>query len=355
MRLFILLSCLLLIGLILCPAVSLAAASDAATLWWTRVFPALLPFLITVGVLERSGLFAWLGTRKTKRISPLALVALLFGGLCGYPIGAKLLGGCQKNGTLTPQLAQTYSYYANLGSPVFIVSVVAIGLFSNVRTALPICISIYAIALAVFLPIFVFSKRPQQANSAALTMDASCFSDAIFGGMESILRIGGCIVFAAVLNALLQAARLPWLIAQVLPVSESTVRAVLMGVLELTCGCQAASALPLHLAMRLALCTFFLQFGGLSVLLQTLGFLRLSSVPRYLLTKLCMALCSSALCYVLTPLLCPDAAAAAFAGSAAWARNGATLLGVLFSCGFSLLCCAVFTLCVRTKNRSATK
>ncbi len=33
MRLFILLSCLLLIGLILCPAVSLAAASDAATLW----------------------------------------------------------------------------------------------------------------------------------------------------------------------------------------------------------------------------------------------------------------------------------------------------------------------------------
>ena len=49
---------LILFGLIAAPDAAFSAASNAAVLWWTRVLPSLLPYLIASSLLLRSGILA---------------------------------------------------------------------------------------------------------------------------------------------------------------------------------------------------------------------------------------------------------------------------------------------------------
>ena len=336
--LFWILPLLILFGLIAAPAAAFAAATDAALLWWTRALPSLLPYLIAASLLERSGLFL----RLPKRIAPLFL--LLFGILGGYPVGARLAGRLYRDGAVSLSDAQKAASFVNQPNPVFLISVIAAGMFGDARAAAPLSIGVYGTALFGLLPLF----RMQMQKPCLLpkTDPIRDLPEAIMDGMRAILSIGGCIVFASVLGALIEATGVFLLFGA----GKDTARALLLGVTEMTSGTSAVAALPLSLPVRLALCAFFVEFGGLSVLLQSAGCFRLS-LPRCLLTRFLLGTVAALLTASATPLFC-TAAVPTMAGPQKIMHNMLDLVIVAASCGFGLLLVFVFTFVLPKQKRT---
>jgi hypothetical protein len=319
-----------LFGLIAAPDAAFSAASDAALLWWTRVLPSLLPYLIASSLLERSGLFS----RLPKRIAPFAL--LFFGALGGYPVGARLAGRLYRDGMLSIHDAQKTAALINLTNPVFLLSVVAAGLFSDPRAAAPLLLGIYGTALLGCIPLSHIHL--QTVNLPAQKHTASELPDAIFDGVRAILVILGCMVFASVLGALFETTGLLSVFDSAKPVA----RAVMQGLFELTTGAASIAVLPLSLPLRLSLVAFFVQFGGLSVILQTASALPISAL-RYCFVRLLTALIAALAVWLLTPLFCPDTPVPTMASGAQMLQSTTDLLLVTLSAAFGLLLIFLFT------------
>ena len=330
---------LILFGLIAVPDAAFSAASDAALLWWTRVLPSLLPYLVASSLLCRSDLFS----RLPKWLAPLLLLPLGF--LGGYPVGAKLAGKLYRDGALSLSDAQKAAAFCNLPNPVFLISVVSAGMFRDPKTALPLLLGVYGTALLGLIPLSRVSfAETKKGEPFALSRDLPA---SIGEGVNAILNIGGCIVFASVLGALVESAGF----FRLFGTSAPTVRAAALGLLEMTSGANAIAALPFSLPLRLALCAFFVQSGGLSVLLQSASVLPLS-LPRYGLTRLFPALAAALAVFFLTPLFCPDTTAPTMATGREMLQNTFDLLAVSLSCGFGLLLVFVFTFGLSKRKRT---
>ncbi len=330
---------LLLVCLAAAPDASFSAASDAALLWWTRVLPSLLPYLIAVSLLERSDLFF----RLPKRIALLLLLPL--GAIGGYPAGAKLAGRLYGDGALTLRNARRAALAASLPNPVFLYSVVAVGTFHDPCAAIPLLIGIYGPALFGAIPMLRVSLQTVPLPGGAFS--AQALPDAIRDGVRSILMIGGCLVFAAVLGALIGASGLLSLFGTY----AAFARAILLGVCEMTCGVQAAAALSLPVAVRLALCAFFAQFGGVSVGLQCASHLPVS-FSRWFAVRFVTGAIAAIAVYLLSLALVPEPVASVFASKDAIVRNAADLASVALASGFGLLLIFVFT--AGSKKRKKT-
>ena len=334
-----LLPLLILFGLIAAPDAAFSAASQAALLWWTRVLPSLLPYLVASSLLLRSGLPA----RSPRRIAPFLLLPL--GLLGGYPVGAKLAGKLYRDGTLTLPDAQKAAAFCNLPNPIFLISVVATGFFHDPKTTLPLLCGIYGTALFGLIPLSrIRFAVVKSSASPALARDLPA---AISDGVQSILNIGGCLVFASVLGALFESTG----VFRLFGASAPTARAAALGLFEMTSGANAVAALPFSLPLRLALSAFFLQFGGISVLLQSASCLPLS-LPRYSLIRLIAALAAALAVYLLTPLFCPDAAVPTLATGAEMRRNAFDLIAVSLSSALGLLLVFVFTFGLSKRKRT---
>ena len=324
---WLLLLCMIL--LLLFPETVASAAADGAMLWWTKVFPALVPHLILTGLALRARRVL----PRIGRLHPYAALSFLLGALGGYPIGARVLAEGIESGALSPSEAQRFSYAAGLMSPVFLLSFTAVGLFGRPVAALPLCGAVYGVALTVFL---CCGRAKGTATLPPRALTGGDLSDAISDAMAAILRIGGCIVLCRVLAAALESVGLFRLIGWIAPGAEDISAAMLTGLLEMTSGCARVSNLPLPLGVRLSLCVFLQMFGGASVLLQTRAFLPGIRFGRYVLVRLGMATAAALLCYGLC-LLLPDGAAEASASADALLRRGETLLSLFVACGMGLL------------------
>ena len=332
-----LLPVLLLFGLLLAPASASEAAADAALLWWTRVLPSLLPYLITASLIERSGLFSHL----PKRLASLLL--WLFGALGGYPIGARLCAALVQDGILSEADAKRAIPFVNLPNPIFLISVVALGMFENVRVLVPLLCGVYGVAALGLVPLFRLRLAGRSRPSVRLTADD--LPQAIEAGVRAILTIGGCMLFASIVGALICSAG----VLRIFGEQQSLAQSLLLGLFEMTCGIRAVSSLSLPLAVRLALCAFLVQFGGGSVLLQTAAQSNVS-LPRYAGVKALFAAGSAFLTYALAVWLCPDAVIPTVASRAELLANSASLLSVILAAAVGLLSIFVFTIGLQRKK-----
>ena len=336
---FILLPIFILFGLIAAPDAAFSAASDAALLWWTRVLPSLLPYLVASSLLLRSGLLS----RLHERAVPFLLLPL--GILGGYPVGAKLAGRLYRDGALSLSDARKAAAFCNLPNPVFLISVVSVGFFGDPKTALPLLLGNFGTALFGSIPLSrIRVKAILPSETPVLSRELPA---AIGDGMQTILNIGGCLVFASVLGALLESTGF----FRLFGTAATTARAVTLALFEMTSGVSAVAATPLSLPLRLALAAFFIRLGGVSVLLQSASYLPLS-LPRFCLIRFCTALFAALTVYLLTPLFCPAVAVPTLATRAEMLRNGFDLLAVSLSSALGLLLVFVLTFGLGRQKRT---
>ena len=116
-----------------------AAAAEALALCAGSVIPALFPFLVVSSLLLSLGLGELLSPMLAGLMEPLFRVdgvgssALLLGLVGGYPIGAKTAADLYRGGRLSRPEAERLLAFCNNSNPVFLISVLGVGVFGSVR------------------------------------------------------------------------------------------------------------------------------------------------------------------------------------------------------------------------------
>lgn len=320
---------------LLFPQPSMDGIRQGLLLWGGRVLPALLPCMVCLNLLLALGL---LGGRSPL----LPYIEGVFALSAGAPMGAKLLKARYGNSATALRLCPAL----NAISPAFLLGVVALGQYGVKSCFYPLALGHYtAIGVCLLLTKPADTACPPVRQPSLPFGEA--FSQSVLSAMESMLRIGGCLLLCSALTAVATEA----LSLSGLP------KALLSGLLEVTGGCAALKDSGLSLRLQVSLCALFTGFGGLCIALQSLCFLPLKP-GQYLLKKLGMGLLSGVVCYLTFPLFVPQTLSTVFADGSLppihQLTARATAMGALgLSMGISLLFSLIYACILRSWSRQS--
>lgn len=238
------------------------AAAEAIALCTGTVIPALFPFMVVSGLLVDYGFGQWISPHLAGLMAPLfclpgsAASALLLGFVGGYPIGARTAADLYREGLLTQAEAERLLTFCNNSNPAFLISVLGVGVFGDLRTG--IWLWLIHVLSALLTGILLRGRNPsaRQRVTRPFSRQTQSFSAAFVGAVS---RAAGGILSACAFVIVFYVAAMP------LKAIGGTAAAALTGTLELF------SLTPLLTPdstgfLLAAACS---GWGGLSVLAQT--------------------------------------------------------------------------------------
>jgi len=279
-----LLGALIFLGALLGNAtVAAEACREALGMCGRLLIPALFPFFVLSGVLNRLGLPGVLGrvlapaAVRLYGVSGAGASALPMGLLGGYPAGAAYIAEMERQGMVTKEEGERLLAFCNNSGPAFLVGAMGVGVFGSVRIGL-LLYSAHVLAALVTGFFFRGGSACAEIPDARLeSVDpAAALTDSVRQAVAAILSVCGFAVCFSVLLAVLDGRG--WLsllcgwIASHTGFEPRFTRAMLTGFFELGSGTaclQGLRACP----ETLALAAFLAGWGGLSVWFQTLAVL----------------------------------------------------------------------------------
>jgi sporulation integral membrane protein YlbJ len=277
-------TCIALVGLLLYAPIAVDYAKIGIDTCINMIIPSLFPLFVLSGLLTNLGMHAYLGRLLAPAMSRIFGFsgkigsAFLIGITGGYPIGAAAVADLCRRGEISPEEAQAALAFCNNSGPAFIVGAAGVGIFKSTTIGL----GLYGIQIlsALAVGLLFAPKQIQRSPAAPDTFEVLEFSHALTVAMKKSLMstvfICGYIVFFTVISGMLETAGFFHLLCQgcvpLLGISIQAVRSLFMGILELGTGISALSGLPATPG-NLALCSFILGWGGISVHFQTLAML----------------------------------------------------------------------------------
>lgn len=297
------------------PALSLQYASIGLNLWFQKMIPTLLPFMILSGILIRMNLTEGVVRmihpflRFLFHTSPNGSYTLIMGFLCGFPMGARIVGELYSAGKLSKWEAERLLAFCNNIGPIYFFSFAMSVL--GIKSVLGPFLIMYGIPLAygmLLMRIFpsvrikrckkmtrmVNSSRTDRTDKSLQTAKIAekpsslsllpATDSAILSGLLGIAKLGGYMVFFNLLNILF--------------VPFSHLSPGLLGLyncmLEITSGIDRCGQMFPYTVLIL------LPFGGFSCIAQTYSMICHTdlSIRPYLIHKLVQT-ALTALCYAL--------------------------------------------------------
>ncbi|NLG24710.1 MAG: hypothetical protein GX558_05095 [Clostridiales bacterium] len=317
------------------PASALAAGHRALSSWAQTVAPALLPFMVVLPALTGPEMRRALGRPLGRLMRPLfgcpgeAAAAAAIGWLAGSPAGAAAMAH-MADGMTRAELTRG-ALLASGASPMFLLSAVGAGMLGA-----PVAgwLLVRAQLGAVLIAGLALRRAPLAGDMPAGPAEPEGDAEVrpVRAAVLNVLFIGGYMAFFAVLArqaALLMGGRM---------------EAPLLMVMELAGGCEAAAALPIGLNDRLVLTGAIAAFGGASVFMQCMAYLRRLGVSPagYLAGKLMQALVAAALVRVQLQVL--TAMPAAMPAATVGRRGDPAAIAALIAAGLLLLAMAAAAL-----------
>lgn len=126
-------SILLVAAVIRQPDATFQASLQGLTLWWTIVFPGLMPFLVLFELMSAFGVTTLAGhlmeplTRKLLRLPGSAGLAIAAGWSGGYAAGSEAAATLRRSGEVTRSEGQRLLALAHMPNPLFMIIVVGVG------------------------------------------------------------------------------------------------------------------------------------------------------------------------------------------------------------------------------------
>ncbi|WP_379152870.1 nucleoside recognition domain-containing protein [Paenibacillus sp. sgz5001063] len=165
---------LLAIAIVSAPESSFAASLQGLKLWWTLVFPALLPFLILSEMLTASGIIHGIGVlleplmNRIFRLPGAGGWTLALGMTAGFPAGAGAVIHLHKQGRITDKEAGRLASLAHYASPVTVLIVVGAAFLHSPASGY-VLLSIHWLAgLSAGCTSALFAKRPKLQSAISL-------------------------------------------------------------------------------------------------------------------------------------------------------------------------------------------
>ncbi len=262
---------------------ALYAGSEGVKLCISTLIPSLFPFFL-VSILLTSGLTGLRVTLlgKLLRIPKGTEALVIIGLLGGYPVGAQSVAEACRSGALHKNDAKRLLAFCSNAGPAFL-----FGIGARLFPEMKYCWLLWAIHILSSWLVAVIT--PGGSNRPVRVPDAAPISltKALRKAIEIMALVCGWVVIFRVLLGFAERWILWWFPEQI--------QIVFGGLLELAGGCCGLLGLG-NLGTKFTLCSVFLGFGGLCVLLQTKSVTEGVDASLYLPGKITQAAVSFLLC-----------------------------------------------------------
>lgn len=271
------------------PALSLFYATRGLTLWFSKMIPTLLPFMILSTLLIRLNLHQSFISVLTPVLRPIfgvnasCLYCIVAGFFCGFPMGAKIAVDLYLAGKITKTEGEYLLSFCNNIGPVYFISFVLLSL--SIQNPMPFLFGMYGIPLCygILLRHTVYRGKLQLAKAVPTKVQAplsffAALDDAIISSLSAITKLGGYMILFNLCSCI------PVLLFKKSPFLKS-----IFGCLfEITGGIQYTLDQSFPFSVSCLIIFPFLLFGGFSCLAQTASILRGTDISpkKYCIHKL---------------------------------------------------------------------
>ena len=210
--------------------------------------------------------------------------AFLMGIISGYPVGAKIACNLRESNICSKDECERLLAFTNNSGPLFIIGTVGIKMFGNSIIGLLLLLTHILACITVGI-CFRFWKsntsnyyigsnsyKNSLTTKVHLSNLGEVISKSITNSISTVLNIGGFIVIFSVIISILKHSNFIVLLEpllRTLHIPPSVVESFILGIVEITNGIFAISAIPLKkISINIILTAFLLGSGGISILLQ---------------------------------------------------------------------------------------
>lgn len=268
--LFTILSTVLLLFLVKSNLI-VSSVNDSLDLFFSSVFPSLMPFFILIDVLNYFNYFASLSKILKFKYSDLILVSMV----SGLPSNAKYLSTYIEKGLISKKDASILLGLSFFPNPMYVISVIGVMFFGNVYFGIKFLISLYLSSLIVFALNYKRFKYVKVESTRDKKGFVSMLSDSIIKNSKCLIIIFGNIFIFNIIVSLLN---------YVLPFDDSTISVINL-IFEMSSGIKKVSLLTIPINTKLIIASLGLGASGLSVISQALSILPEGSIDLKVLFK----------------------------------------------------------------------
>lgn len=277
---------LFLLILLLYPAPIIAATKTGFLTWAEKVIPALFPFFVLTRLMIYFQVPQMIGKllaplfKYLLKISPITFFIMLMSLISGNPSGPKMAREYYDKHLISEREMVGLLYFCNFASPLFIIGTIGVVLYQSSQIGYLLLLSHLVGSIAVFIVCYPYFKSTdtQQCQIEFPTQSfATILIDCIESSMQTLIRVGGIIVFYYIISEALTVIHIIDLLNTILSPSLlvlqlDSIDPLFSGLLEFTQGVTklTTTAAPLHI--KLTLTAFIVSFTGLSVHTQTFMF-----------------------------------------------------------------------------------
>ena len=281
------------------------------------IIPSLLPFFFISGFISSMGFaedLARLIKKPLKKIPftlAYAFTPFILGILGGYPIGASAISSLVKDKRISEKQGEQLLPICNNTGPAFIIGAVGGGIFSSVRSGLLLyfCHIGAALILALlFFPRSPCNKAEISANNSNCSALFKILPECVKGALDKCFSICGFVIFFAVIREIMTQLGILGFLSLALNnfsgIEISKCQCLIYGIMELGGGIASMNGLSLC-PFNLALASFILGFGSLSVHCQTLAVTAETNIKcaRHFIGRILHGVISALLVYSLGTML----------------------------------------------------
>ncbi len=281
-----------------------ATVIDGIKLFFFAVLPAIFPYFFITAILSSLSVTS----KFTRLLSPLTTKVFNVGGqvgyaffmsiLCGYPVGAKIVSDLAEKGALSHSESIRASCLCSTSSPVFMISAVGNIMFKSSLFGILLFCSHLLSATVVGL-IFSFYKRKEHPNTHPFeknTNTDNILHDSAYSAVTSSLMVGAIITVFYLLTQVLSDLHVLTPLTEVISFftnDKNIADGMIYGIFECTKGLKALSLSGLT-KLSLPLASSLCSFGGLSILFQSLSYLKKAKIKTapFILSKIISAVIS---------------------------------------------------------------
>jgi len=283
------------------------AVLDGVNLWFACVMPTLFPYMIITALLSSLSitgkifsLFSPITTRLF-RVNGSVSYAFFTSVISGYPVGASAVADLKSRGLLSDTEAVRACALCSTSSPVFTIASVGGIMFKNHLFGLFLFLS--HITAVIFTGIiFSFYKRKEKPTVTPFLSQGkkvdNLLYESVFSSVLSLLTVCGLITIFYLLTEIL------FSLGILKPFTYLFGESLTLGAFECTKGLKALAKKGVNF-FSLPIATAICSFGGLSVIMQSLAFIKKAKIKTapFIISKIICAVIGFGLGCVFSPLI----------------------------------------------------
>ena len=288
------------VSMVFFPEDAFAAALKGLDVWWSIVFPALLPFfigselLIGLGVVHFMGILLEPLMRPVFNVPGVGSFVMAMGLASGFPIGSILTSRLRRQELCSKVEGERLMSFTNTADPLFMFGAVAVGMFGLPQVGVTIAAAHYLSSLTTGILLRFYGRNrpntPEVKIRGNIILKAlqtlyderkkdgrplgKLMGDAVLNSVNTLLLIGGYIILFSVIIRILTTigivaimARGATFILAPFGFDPLLTPAIISGFFEVTLGCQlaadASAATPL--VQKVMVASAVIAWSGLSV------------------------------------------------------------------------------------------